>query len=322
MPWGGLTVYNLSHRTIWVAGHKGLVGSALLRRLEREHARVLTVDHADLDLCQQSDVEDFVAEARPDAIIIAAAKVGGIQANMRQPVAFLTDNLAINLNIARAAHRSGVDRVMFLGSSCIYPRLAEQPIAETALLTGDLEPTNQWYAMAKIAAVKLAQAYREEFGRDYISVMPTNLYGPGDNFDLETSHVVPALLRKAHEARLSRSPALPMWGTGKARREFLHVDDCADALVFALKHYSHALPLNIGTGQDIALIDLARMICDITGFAGSIAYDASKPDGTPRKRLDTSRLNALGWKPRIGLREGLISTYAWYCSTLGLGAAA
>jgi GDP-L-fucose synthase len=257
-----------------------------------------------------------VRQTQPDAIVVAAARVGGILANMRDPVGFLGDNLAINLNIATAAHAADIDRVLFLGSSCIYPRDAAQPVRENALLTGPLEPTNQWYAIAKIAAVKLAAAYREQFGRNYIAAMPTNLYGPFDNFDLETSHVLPALLRKAHEAKQRGDSQFELWGTGTARREFLHVDDCADALVLLMENYASPEPVNIGCGQDIALIELARLICETVGFDGTIALDPSRPDGTPRKLLDSSRLRRLGWRPRVPLAEGLRQTYAWYRAEL------
>ena len=314
--------FSLVGKTVWIAGHTGMVGQALLRRLKGEGCTLLTVERSALDLTRQAEVEGFVAEARPDAIIVAAARVGGILANSRDPVGFLSDNLAINLNIARAAHQADVDRVLFLGSSCIYPKFAPQPISEEALLTGPLEPTNQWYALAKIAALKLAEAYRQQFGRNYIAAMPTNLYGPGDNFDLEAGHVLPALLRKAHEAKIGGARQFTLWGTGTARREFLHVDDCADALVLLLKTYSGADPVNIGYGEDIALIDLAQMICRTVGYQGAIALDPSKPDGTPRKLLDTSRLRQLGWRPRIALADGLTDTYAWYQAQLARGAAA
>lgn len=316
------TGFSLAGKTIWIAGHTGMVGQALLRRLRGEACRVLTVERRELDLTRQAEVEHFVAEARPDAIIIAAARVGGILANARDPVGFLSDNLAINLNIAKAAHAADVDRVLFMGSSCIYPKFAAQPITEEALLTGPLEPTNQWYALAKIAALKLAEAYRQQFGRNYIAAMPTNLYGPGDNFDLEAGHVLPALLRKAHEAKVSGARQFALWGTGTARREFLHVDDCADALVLLLKTYSGTDPVNIGYGEDIALIDLAQIICSTVGYEGAIALDPSKPDGTPRKLLDTTRLRQTGWRPRIALTDGIADTYAWYQAQLAREAAA
>ena len=314
--------FSLAGKTIWIAGHNGMVGQALLRRLKGEACTLLTPDRKALDLTRQAEVEAFVGEARPDAIIIAAARVGGILANSRDPVGFLTDNLAINLNIARAAHQADVDRVLFLGSSCIYPKFAPQPINEDALLTGPLEPTNQWYALAKIAALKLAEAYRRQFGRNYIAAMPTNLYCPGDNFDLEAGHVLPALLRKAHEAKTRGASQFELWGTGKARREFLHVDDCADVLILLLETYSSIDPVNIGFGEDIALIDLAHLICRTVGYEGAIALDPAKPDGTPKKLLDSSRLRDMGWRPRITLTEGLAETYAWYQAQLAREAAA
>ncbi|KRA97758.1 GDP-fucose synthetase [Devosia sp. Root685] len=313
--------FSLGGKTIWIAGHNGMVGDALMRRLKGEACTLLTVDRKALDLTRQAEVEAFVGEAQPDAIIVAAARVGGILANSRDPVGFLSDNLAINLNIARAAHQADIDRVLFLGSSCIYPKFAAQPISEEALLTGPLEPTNQWYALAKIAALKLAEAYRQQFGRNFIAAMPTNLYGPHDNFDLEGGHVLPALLRKAHEAGARGAGQFELWGTGTARREFLHVDDCADALVLLLRTYAGAEPVNIGYGEDIALIDLARLICRTVGFDGAIALDPGKPDGTPRKLLDTSRLRRMGWRPKIRLEEGLAETYAWYRAQLARGVA-
>lgn len=314
--------FSLAGKTIWIAGHTGMVGQALIRRLYGEACAVMTIERSGLDLTHQVEVETFVGDTKPDAIIIAAARVGGILANMQDPVGFLTDNLAINLNIARAAHRADIDRVLFLGSSCIYPKFAPQPISEEALLTGALEPSNQWYALAKIAALKLAQAYRQQFGRNYIAAMPTNLYGPGDNFDLETGHVLPALLRKAHEAKRCGADQIELWGTGTARREFLHVDDCADALILLLMTWSGAGPVNIGYGEDIALIDLAELICRTVGYDGKIALDPTKPDGTPRKLLDTSRLRQLGWRPKVTLEAGLADTYAWYQTQLTHGASA
>lgn len=318
----GKPVFPLAGKTIWIAGHAGMVGQALQRRLAGEACRLLTVERRALDLTSQAAVDDFLRQTRPDAIIVAAARVGGILANDRGPADFLADNLAINLNIARSAHANDIDRVLFLGSSCIYPRDAAQPIGEDALLSGPLEPTNQWYAIAKIAAVKLAQAYRRQFGRNFISAMPTNLYGPGDNFDLETGHVLPALLRKAHEAKMSGASVIGLWGTGTARREFLHVDDCADALVLLLQRHAEASPVNIGYGEDIALVDLARLICETVGLKGDIALDPGKPDGTPKKLLDCTRLRNLGWRPRIALPIGIARTYQWYRENLARGAAA
>lgn len=304
-------VYALAGKRVWVAGHKGMVGAALLRRLARENCEILTIQRADLDLRRQEPVEAWMAANRPDAVFLAAAKVGGIQANANQPAQFLYDNLAIQTNVLQAAHRYGAGKLLFLGSSCIYPRLAPQPITEDALLTGALEPTNEWYAIAKIAGLKLAQAYRQEQGCDFISAMPTNLYGPGDNFDLATSHVPAALIRKAHEAKMRGDTDIVLWGTGRPRREFLHVDDCADALVFMMKHYSGAEHLNVGTGEDIAILDFAKAVIEAVGFSGGIRNDLSRPDGAPRKLLSVEKLGALGWHARTGLKEGLAQTYQW-----------
>ena len=302
--------YSLSGKRVWVAGHRGMVGSAIVRRLEHENCEILVAGRDACDLRRQDDVEAWVSRARPDAIFLAAAKVGGILANDSYPAQFLYDNLAIEANVIEAARRVGVEKLLFLGSSCIYPKMAPQPIPEEALLTGPLEPTNEWYAVAKIAGLKLAQAYRREYGCDFISAMPTNLYGPGDNFDLVTSHVLPALIRKAHEAKARGDAALTIWGTGMPRREFLHVDDCADALVHMMKTYSAELHLNVGTGEDIPIFDLARIVADIVGYKGEIQKDLSKPDGTPRKLLDVSRLKSLGWSPRIALHDGIAAVYA------------
>jgi len=289
-----------------------MVGSAIARRLAAEDCDVLTAGRKALDLRRQAEVEEWLAEARPDAVFLAAATVGGILANARAPADFIYDNLAIEANTIHAAWRVGVKKLLFLGSSCIYPRLADQPMAEDALLTGPLEPTNQWYAVAKIAGLKLCEAYRQQHGADFISAMPTNLYGPGDNFDLETSHVVPALMAKCHLAKLAGAGEVSIWGSGKPRREFLHVDDLADALVFLMTRYSEAPPVNVGTGEDVTIAELARAIADAVGYEGGFAYDASKPDGTPRKLLDVGRLTTLGWRARIPLAEGLAGTYAWY----------
>ncbi|MBY3061942.1 GDP-L-fucose synthase [Rhizobium laguerreae] len=303
---------DLSNKKIWVAGHRGMVGSALVRRLHSENCTVITATRQELDLKRQDEVERFVQTNRPDAIILAAAKVGGILANDTFPADFLYDNLIIEANIFEAAHRNGVDRLLFLGSSCIYPKFAPQPISEDALLTGPLEPTNEWYAVAKIAGIKLADAYRKQHGRDYISAMPTNLYGPGDNFDLQSSHVLPALIHKAHLAKVTGASEIAIWGTGKPRREFLHVDDCADALVFLLKSYSDAQHVNVGSGEDIEVIELARLVCRVVGYEGKIAHDLSKPDGTPRKLMSTDKLKNMGWKPRISLEEGIRAVYDWF----------
>ena len=301
---------------IWIAGHRGMVGSAILRRLAREDAEILTVDRKELDLREQLAVRQWVAQARPDVIILAAAKVGGILANDSYPADFLFDNLVIETNVIHAAHRANVDRLVFLGSSCIYPKFAPQPIAEEALLTGPLEPTNEWYAIAKIAGIKLCQAYRRQFGRRYISVMPSNLYGPNDNFDLTTSHVLPALIRKFHAAKTAGKAEVVIWGTGTPLREFLYVDDLADAVVFLMDNYDSAEPINCGAGCDISIRELAELIGKITGFGGALIFDNSKPDGTPRKLMDSRRLTALGWRPQTSLEEGIRKIYRWYVQTL------
>jgi GDP-L-fucose synthase len=304
--------YDLSGKRVWVAGHRGLVGSALVRRLSREDVELLTVGRDELDLRRQADVEAWMAEERPQAVFMAAARVGGIHANDRYPADFLYENLMIEANIVHAAWLTGVEKLVLLGSTCVYPKLAPQPIPEEALLSGPLEPTNQWYAVAKIAGIKLVQAYRRQHGCDFIAVQPTNLYGPGDNFDLETSHALPALIRKVHEARQAGAPDLPVWGSGTPLREFLHVDDLADALVFLVRNYGGEMPVNVGSGKEISIRDLARTVCAVIGFRGRLVFDATKPDGTPRKLADISRLTAMGWHPRIGLEEGIASTYDWY----------
>ena len=289
-----------------------MVGGAVVRRLSWEECEIITAGREIVDLTRQAEVEAFLADARPDAIVMAAAKVGGILANDTLPADFLYDNLMIEANIFGAAHKADVGRFLFLGSSCIYPKMAPQPIPEDALLTGPLEPTNEWYAIAKIAGIKLAQAFRRQYGRDYISAMPTNLYGPGDNFDLKSSHVLPALIRKAHEARLAGDSEITVWGTGTPRREFLHADDCADALVFLLKNYSGDEHVNVGSGEDIAILDLTRLVCEVVGFEGEIVHDLEKPDGTPRKLMSADKIRGLGWAPRIGLEEGIRQTYDWF----------
>lgn len=304
--------YELKGKSVWVAGHRGMVGSALVRRLASEGCEIITAGREQLDLTRQAEVETFIAATRPHAVIIAAARVGGILANATQPAPFLSENLLIQTNILNAAHSNGVEKLLLLGSSCIYPRLADQPIREESLLSGPLEPTNEAYAIAKIAGIKLAQAYRRQYGHDFISAMPANLYGPGDNFDPLSSHVIPALIRRAHEARISRASKLTLWGTGTPRRELLHVDDCADALVFLLKTYSAEAPINVGSGEDHTISDIARMICRTVGFNGSIVQDPGKPDGTPRKLMNSDRLRAMGWMPRIGLETGLAATYSWF----------
>jgi len=298
---------------IFVAGHRGMVGSALVRRLEAEGFKnLLTRDRSKLDLASESAVAKFFAEERPTIVIVAAAKVGGIKANNDFPVEFLLDNLLIQNNVIRYAYESGVRKLLFLGSSCIYPKFAPQPIPETSLLDGPLEPTNEAYAIAKIAGIKLCQAYNREYGANFISAMPTNLYGPNDNFDLETSHVLPALLRKAHEAKTRKDQKLILWGTGKPRREFLHVDDLASACLLLLEKYDSPEIINVGYGEDVSIRELAELICDVVGFNGELAWDTTKPDGTPRKLLDVTKLRELGWKPAITLRNGVASTYEWF----------
>lgn len=298
---------------IFVAGYRGLVGSALMRRLEREGFNNLPKrDRSQLDLGDEPAVRSFFAKQRPAIVIFAAAKVGGIKANNDFPVEFLLDNLRIQNNIIHSAYETGVRKLLFLGSSCIYPKLAPQPIRETALLSGPLEPTNEAYAIAKIAGIKLCQAYAREYGANFISAMPTNLYGPNDNFDLETSHVLAALLRKAHEAKMRKARELSVWGSGTPRREFLHVDDLASACLFLLEKYDSPEIINVGCGEDISIRELAELICDIVGFEGQLAWDDAKPDGTPRKLLDVTRLQNLGWRPTIPLRDGIAQTYKWF----------
>ncbi len=298
---------------IYVAGHRGLVGSAICRRLERDgYSNLIVRDRSRLDLADRGAVNAFFAEEKPEYVFLAAAKVGGILANSTYPVEFLRDNLYIDLNVMDAAYQNGVKKLEALGSSCIYPKLAPQPIKEEYLLTSQLEPTNEWYAIAKIAGIKLAQAYRQQYGFPAISLMPTNLYGPGDHFDLKASHVLPALLRKAHEARLNRSPEMVVWGTGTPRREFMHVDDLADAAVFLMLHYDDAAIINVGVGSDVSIRELAELVCRVVGYEGRLVFDTSKPDGTPQKLLDVSRLRGLGWQARIGLEEGIRATYRWF----------
>jgi len=314
-------MWRTAEKRLWVADSRGMVGGALVRRLEAEGCEILTHGRETVDLTRQAEVEAYLADTRPDAIIVAAAKVGGILANDSYPVDFLHQNLMIAANICAAAHAADVPRLLFLGSSCIYPRLAPQPIPEEALLTGPLEPTNEWYAIAKIAGIKLVQAYRRQYGRDWISAMPTNLYGPGDNFDLSSSHVLPALIRKAHEARRTGVEAITVWGSGTPRREFLHVDDCADALVHLLNFYSGHEHVNVGSGADVTILELAQTVCRVVGFEGRIEIDRSKPDGTPRKLMSAEKLRAMGWGPRIGLDEGIATTYRWYLENATQGQA-
>ncbi|MFQ3666711.1 MAG: GDP-L-fucose synthase [Sphingomonadaceae bacterium] len=304
---------------IWVAGHRGMVGAAVVRRLAQEpDVEVLTADRARLDLRDQAAVRAFMADHRPDVVVLAAARVGGIAANDRYPADFLADNLAIQSSVIDAAARLGVRKLLFLGSSCIYPRLAPQPIPEDALLSGPLEPTNQWYAVAKIAGLKLCEAYRRQGGHDFIAAMPTNLYGPGDTYDPERSHVLPALLMKAEAARREGSAELVVWGTGTPLREFLHVDDLADALIFLLRHYSEAGHINVGSGFEVSIAEAAEAIARTVGYEGRLRFDTSRPDGTPRKLLDSRRLRALGWQPRIGFMEGLESALRDYRDRFGL----
>jgi GDP-L-fucose synthase len=305
-------VFQLEGRRVWVAGHNGMVGSALVRRLKSERCEILTIDRKTLDLRRQAEVEDWIAANRPDAVFIAAATVGGIAANASRPAEFLYDNLSIAANIIQAAARSKVSKLMFLGAACVYPRLAPQPMSEDSLLEGPPEPTNEWYTVAKIAGIKLCQAVRKQYGCDFISVVPANLYGPGDNFDPQAGHVVPGLLMRADEAKRLRAPGLAIWGTGKALREFMHVDDCADALVFLMRNYSDARLINVGTGQEVSIGELAASICEVVGYAGRLVFDTDKPDGMPRKLLDSARMLQLGWRPRNTLARGLEETYRWF----------
>lgn len=310
-------LFELAGKRIYVAGHRGMVGAALVRHLRKLGIEPLTTTRDDVDLRNQADVRHWFEANKPEVVFVAAATVGGILANATRPAEFIYDNLVIETNLIDAAHRNDTQRVIFLGSSCIYPKHASQPISENSLLTGSLEPTNQWYAIAKIAGVKLAQAFREQYGRHYISVMPTNLYGRGDNFNLEGAHVIPALMRKAHEAKHSGAHSLSVWGTGEVRREFLLVDDLADALVFLAEHYDHPEPINVGVGNDVTIRELAELVCDVVGFKGKIATDPTKPDGTPRKLLDVGRINALGWQAQTPLETGLRDTYDWFLQNLG-----
>lgn len=301
------------HSRVYVAGHRGLVGSALVRRLQAEgYSELLLRSSRELDLRDQAAVERFFAADRPEFVFLAAARVGGIHANDTYPADFIRDNLQIQTNVIDAAYRHGVRKLLFLGSSCIYPKHAPQPMREDCLLTGPLEPTNEWYAIAKIAGLKMCQAYRRQYDFPAISVMPTNLYGPGDNFDLQTSHVLPALIRKFHEAKLANAPAVTIWGTGTPRREFLHVDDLADACLFLMERYDDEQPINVGCGEDVSIRELAQLVQEVIGHRGELVFDTSKPDGTPRKLLEVSRLTALGWQPKVGLSEGIAATYQWF----------
>ena len=315
-------IFPLTGKRVWIAGHRGMVGSALARRLASEDCEVITVDRKTVDLGRQEQTEAWMAQARPEVVVLAAAKVGGILANDSRPAEFIYDNLMIETNIIEGARRCGAQKLLFLGSSCIYPKLAPQPITEDALLTGPLEPTNEWYAIAKIAGIKLCQAYRRQYGCDFISAMPTNLYGPEDNFDLTSSHVLPATLASCALRISAGSAELTIWGTGSPRREFLHVDDCADALVFLLKSYSGEEHVNVGSGVDVTILELAQLVAGVVGFGGNIVRDLSKPDGTPRKLMSADRLRAFGWSPKVDLRPGLETTYQWFLENRAEPAAA
>lgn len=311
--------FDLAGKRVLVAGHNGMVGAGIVRALKSERCEIVTADRARVDLKDQAATRAWIDATKPDAVFLAAAKVGGILANDTYPADFLYDNLLIEANLIEASHRAKVSKLLFLGSSCIYPKFAPQPITEDALLTGPLEPTNEWYAIAKIAGIKLCQAYRKQHGADFISAMPTNLYGPGDNFDLQSSHVIPALMRKAHEAKAANAPTMTIWGTGTPRREFLHVDDCAAALVHLMKSYSGDSHVNVGAGDDVTILELTQTVADVVGYKGNIERDLAKPDGTPRKLMDSSKLRSLGWSPKIALRDGLASTYTWFLNNKARG---
>jgi GDP-L-fucose synthase len=316
------TLYELRGKRVWVAGHNGLAGGAIIDRLEQEDCEVVIAPREQIDLRNQDRVQRWVNTVRPQAVFMAAARVGGIYANSASPVEFLRDNILIETNVIDACHKAGVEKLLFLGSSCIYPKHAPQPMREDCLLEGQLEPTNQWYATAKIAGIKLCQAYRQQYGCDFISAMPTNLYGPRDNFDIRSGHVIGALMAKAHEARASRAPELPVWGTGQPRREFLYVADAADAFVHIMKHYSDDVHINVGTGNDVTIAELARLVCDTVGFNGTLTFDTTMPDGTPQKLLDVSRLKALGWQAKTPLPVGLKYAYKWFQGSIARRAVA
>ncbi len=316
----GKTKFSLEGKRVWVAGHRGMAGSAIVRRLEQESCEILTATRQEADLRRQSDAEEWMAANRPDAVFIAAATVGGIHANSTRPAEFIYDNLAIQTNVIHAAWRVGVRKLVFLGSSCIYPRLAEQPMREDALLTGPLEPTNEWYAVAKIAGIKMCQAYRRQYGCDFVSAMPTNLYGYGDNFDLTQGHVAAALLVKIHRAKVEGAEAVELWGTGAPKREFLFSEDLADGLIFVAKNYSDEPHVNVGAGVEMTIRELAELLADVIGYQGGFRFDTSKPDGSPRKLMDVSRMAELGWRAPTALRQGFEMTYKWYLENLAAGA--
>jgi GDP-L-fucose synthase len=313
------SAYSLAGKKVYVAGHAGMVGSALVRRLAGERCTVVTATRGEVDLRDQAAVFEWMRRVRPDCVVVAAATVGGILANSTRPAEFLYDNLAMGANLIEAARLAAVEKLLYLGSTCIYPRMAPQPMPEESLLTGPLEPTNEWYAIAKIASLKLCAAYRRQYGCDFIAAQPTNLYGPGDNFNLANSHVIPALMAKIHHAKTTNAPAVELWGTGSPLREFLHVADLADALVFLLNHYSDEMHINIGTGEEITIADLASTIAEVIGFSGTFRYDRGKPDGTPRKLVDVSKLQSLGWRASTSLRDGLATTYRWYLEHIEAG---
>ena len=312
MPDAKTELYSLKSKRVWVAGHRGMVGSALVRRLESEDCEILCVEREALDLCNQDAVNTWMGKEKPDAVFLAAATVGGINANRSRPADFIYNNLSIETNIIHAAWKNDVGKLMFLGSSCIYPKLAPQPMREEDLLSGPLEPTNQWYAIAKIAGIMLCQAFRQQHGCDFISAQPTNLYGIGDNFDLQSSHVLPALMAKAQQAKTDGAPSMDVWGSGKSKREFLFADDLADALVYMMKHYSDDIQINVGTGEDISIREAAELVCRVVGFTGGLAFDRSMPDGAPRKLLNVDRLTDMGWTAGTSLEDGLRQTYRWY----------
>jgi GDP-L-fucose synthase len=311
-----MSSFDLTGRRVWVAGHRGMAGSAIVRRLERESCEIVTADRDELDLLRQAEVHAWMAGSGIDAVFLAAAKVGGILANSTRPAEFIYENLVIETNVIQAAKDAGVKKLLFLASSCIYPRMAEQPMREEALLTGALEPTNEWYAIAKIAGVKLCQAFRRQYGCDFVSVMPTNLYGPGDRYDAEGGHVVAALIMKIHAAKVANSPTVELWGTGTPKREFLFSEDLADACIFVMKNYSGEMCLNVGTGRDMTILELAESVARIAGWQGTFTFDQSKPDGMPRKVMDVSRLSALGWNAPSDFETGMKEAYRWYAENI------